>query len=216
MANEASPFSGSADSAEDTIYLRRLRLSAVVGYDAWGRPGKAQPVVICIQLNLDTSKTSNSDDLQFSFSYGQMCKEVTSAVDGKSFQDVASLVYELREAARVWPGKTIQCQISLPKTLLRVDGGLTGDFVLVRSSDFWDVSSRRYVIKGAKAACIIGVNAHERLEKQTVNVDLIISGEGTQYSRNRFIPFSDNQNPQDLVKSVLEVGALHFDPERSC
>ena len=192
--------SGAAAAIEDTIYLRNLRLSAIVGPDAWGRTGKSQPVVICIQLHLDTSQTGISDDLQHSFSYGQMCKVITSTVDGNNFGDIDHLTSELGKAAQLWPGKTIHGQVMLPKALLRVDGGFGKDFVLAKQPlGEWMVPVHRWVIKGIKAACIIGVNAHERLEKQAVNIDVSVSGKELVQG------FLTNEQWRALVKQVLEV-----------
>lgn len=198
---------GSATAIEDTIYLRNLRLSTVVGVDAWGRPGKAQPVIICIQLHMNTSQTGSSDDLQYSFSYGQMCKDVTSAIDHVSFEDIDQLSIGLAKAAHSWPGETMTGQVMLPKAFLRVDGGFSNQFDLVKQSPgHWKFLDHRWIVNGIKAACIIGVNAHERLEKQTVNIDLtiLLNGSGLE-SDQGFTPFFQTERWQALIKEVLKV-----------
>ena len=159
-------------AACDAIYLRNLRLSAEVEPDAWSRYGKSQPVIINLQLHLDTSRSGISDDLQYSFSYGQMYKDVSSAIDGGRF-DYVSLVTELIKAAWHWPGKSVDCRVMLPKALLRVEEGISLQFQMVKlAGEAWTLSTIDWSIKGLKTACIIGVNAHERLEKQTVNVEI--------------------------------------------
>ena len=199
--------SESAAAVEDTVYVRNLRLAAVFERDAWGRPSKTQPVIICLQLQLDTSKTGSSDDILHSFSYGQICKDLTLAVDAKTFVDIDRLTNALCEAARPWPGQKINGQILLPKAFLRVDGGFRKHFARLKLPDGdWEVLENRWVVEGIKAACIIGINAHERLEKQTVNVDLTVSWtrlaqESGPRSSSRLLM----EQWQALVKTVLEV-----------
>lgn len=199
--------SESASAIKDTIYVRNLRLAAVFERDAWGRPGKTQPVIICLQLHMDTSHTGNSDDLQHSFSYGQICKDLTSAVDAKDFVDIDRLTNALCETARPWPGQEIYGQVLLPKAFLRVDGGLRKHFGLFKKPDGeWGMLEDRWAVEGIKAACIIGVNAHERLEKQTVNVDLAVSWTClAPASGQRSLLGLSTENWQALAKIVLEV-----------
>lgn len=202
--------SGSAAAIKDTIYVRNLRLAAVFERDAWARPSKTQPVIICLQLQLDTSQTGSSDNLQHSFSYGQICKEITSAVDAKNFVDIDGLTNALCEAARLWPGQEIAGQVLLPKAFLRVDGGFLKHFARFKSpKGGWERLEDRWVIEGIKAACIIGINPHERLEKQTVHVDLIVSWTRlAQASGQRSLLRLSTEQWQGLVKRVLEVRQL--------
>lgn len=156
---------------------------------------------------MDTSKTGNSDDLLHSFSYGQICKDLTSTIDAKTFVDIDRLTNALCGAARPWPGQKINGQVLLPKAFLRVDGGFRKHFARSELPDGdWEPLEDRWVVEGIKAACIIGVNAHERLEKQTVNVDLTVSWtKSAQASGQRsLLPLSTEQW-QALVKRVLEV-----------
>lgn len=208
MADKSDDRTGESVAAvRDTIYVRNLRLAAVFERDAWGRPSKTQPVMICLQLHIDTSKTGDFDDLLHSFSYGQICKDLTSTVDAKTFVDIDRLTNAVCEAARPWPGQKIKGQVLLPKAFLRVDGGFRKHFArLELPNGDWEPLEDRWMVEGIKAACIIGVNAHERLEKQTVNVDLTVSWTSlTQASGQRsFLPLSTEQW-QALVKRVLEV-----------
>jgi len=207
MADRPHQTTGSAAAVKDTIYVRNLRLAAVFERDAWGRPGKTQPVVICLQLHMDTSKTGSSDNLQHSFSYGQICKDLTSAVEAKTFVDIDRLTNALCEAARSWPGQEIHGQVLLPKAFLRVEGGFRKHFARFKLPEGdWELLEDRWVVEGIKAACIIGVNAHERLEKQTVNVDLTVSWTRLpQASGQRSLLRLSMEQWQALIKRMLEV-----------
>lgn len=134
MDDAPRPSSGSKPPITncDTIYLRNLRLSANVEPDAWGRCGKSQPVIINLQLHLDTSRSGISDNLQHSFSYGQMCKDLMFEVDGGNF-DFNSLGDQLFQVASRWLGESVDCKLTLPKALLLVEEASAFDFRLSSS-----------------------------------------------------------------------------------
>ena len=169
----------------DTIYLRNLQLSAVIGPDAWNRPDKPQPIVLSIQLQVDTSSAGSTDDIRNTFSYGQICKDVTAKLDGKTFTSIDHLTSDLAGLADNWPGETLKLQVMAPKAMVRVEGGFAREFFLRRVETKthgwktlnWNVGSHEWVVKGLKLACIIGVNPHERVEKQNLSIDLRIQGE---------------------------------------
>ena len=196
----------------DTIYLRNQKISAVIGPDAWNRADKPQPIVLSLQLQIDTTLASTTDDLKNTFSYGQMCKDVTAKLDGKTFTSIEHLTSDLAGLANNWPGETLKLQALAPKGMLRVEGGFGREFFLQRVETKahgwktlnWHVASHEWVVKGLKLACIIGVNSHERLEKQNISIDLRILGEPevadyTLQSKGGFDTW------RQLVKKISEV-----------
>ncbi|KAL8980743.1 MAG: hypothetical protein Q9177_005792 [Variospora cf. flavescens] len=194
----------------DTIYLRNLNISAILGLDAWGRKDKLQPVILNIRLKIDTTSASTSDDIADTFSYGQMCKEISSQLDGKAFNNLQHLITVLTTFAAFWPGEDTKLQALAPKALLRVEGGLEISHS-IRKKDRYEengvpqvrhVDTRSWSIKGLKLACIIGVNKHERLEKQSVNVDLRIPAINP---KNFDAKEGSSENWRTLVKRVCEV-----------
>lgn len=170
--------------SKDVIYLRNLQLSAVVGDDAWGRSGKSQPVMLSLRLHRDTLLAGNSDDVLDTFSYGRMCKDVTAAVDGKNFVGLGAINSVVGQLAETWAGESLECQALLPKGLLRVEGGFGRNTVMRRyGPNQWRPLSSQWTVQRIKAACIIGVNPHERLYKQAVSIDVRVpdKGEGLEY-----------------------------------
>lgn len=166
-----------------TIYLRNLQLSAVVGQDAWGRANKPQPLVLSLRLCRDTLGACVSDQILDTFSYGQICKEVTAAIDGKNFSDLDAIIFIIEDLSQTWAGESLHCEITLPKGLLRVEGGLRKETVMLRiyeqdeedvENAGWGLASSQCKLRNIKTACIIGVNSHERLEKQAVSIDICI------------------------------------------
>lgn len=169
------------EPVEDTIHLRNLRVSATIGRDAWGRASRAQPIITSLQLHVDTTSAGNSDNLKDTLSYGQMYREVIGKADRASFESIDDLASSLGELFNNWPGKRVELQVLAPKASLRAEGGLTKEcsWELGHSWKQCTLISHAWTIRGLKLACIIGVNPHERFEKQIVNIDLQIEGEIT-------------------------------------
>jgi dihydroneopterin aldolase/2-amino-4-hydroxy-6-hydroxymethyldihydropteridine diphosphokinase/dihydropteroate synthase/2-amino-4-hydroxy-6-hydroxymethyldihydropteridine diphosphokinase/dihydropteroate synthase len=157
----------------------------VIGPDAWGRPNKVQPIILSLQLQIDRTAAGISDDIKDTFSYGQMYKDVLTEVEGKEFQSIDHLTSSLSELLNRWPGKILKIQALAPNSILRVEGGLAKEWYSLRGMQ--GLPDHAWVIKGLKAACIIGVNPHERLEKQSVTMNLRIAGEteSAAYERQR-------------------------------
>ena len=170
----------------DTISLRNLHMTAVIGPDAWNRPGKSQPIVLTLKLLIDTTSAGASDEIAHTFSYGQMCKDVGMLSDGhfRSIDDLTTNLVMIATSKK-WPGESLQISLVAPKALLRVEGGLSQEVSLRKQWDTnvtatqpaWECERQAWLVRQLKVACIIGVNPHERLEKQQVTINLEILGE---------------------------------------
>ena len=164
----------------DHICLRNLRVSAIVGNDAWNR-SKAQPVVISIKLSTDTREAASADDIRKTVSYGQICKEIMQLVEDNTegFPSILGFHSCLHELAteQHWGGSALQISTLLPKGSLRAEGGLClTSCATYHPTKAWPASrSYKFDINGLKIPCIIGVNTHERLEKQLVVVDITLN-----------------------------------------
>ena len=172
----------------DTISLRNFHMTAVLGLDAWNRPSKSQPIVLTLKLLIDTTSAGSSDEIAHTFSYGQMCKDV-AVLSGDHFSGVDHLTARLVAItiSRDWPGERLQISLVAPKALLRAEGGLGQEVTLrkrlVGAQPTWNREGQVWLIKQLKVACIIGVNPHERLEKQQVTINLELLGEHDIESR---------------------------------
>ena len=200
----------------DSIYLRNLQLSAVIGPDAWGRASKTQPVALSLRLCRDTLRAGDSDEIKDTFSYGQMCKEVTALIDGKSFPDLNTASSSIGHLAGTWAGETLHCQVILPKALLRAEGGLGKETVMQRHpSHEWRLLNSQWHLRNIRAACIIGVNPHERLEKQAVSIDLTIPDSGESDNYHWYIG-QGNEIWRSIVRMTLEASISgHYVCQRS-
>ena len=100
-----------------------------------------------------------------------------------------------------------QCEISLrlPNSLLRSEHGLVyrGLGYIGRDIEGETVTvmvEEEFQIPGIRCHCIIGINPHERLEKQAVIVSLGFKTGGQDESRNRFL-----ETYQEMTRVVAEV-----------
>lgn len=177
----------------DTILLRNYHTTAIIGPDAWNRPGKPQPIVLTLKLLYDTTSAGNSDEIAHTFSYGQICKDIATLSDGhyRSVDDLTSNLGSIA-VAKNWPGESLRILLVAPKALLRVEGGLGREITLRKQwiegnavkKQVWDLERHAWLVTGLKLACIIGVNPHERLEKQQITINLDILGERGKTEEN--------------------------------
>ena len=170
----------------DIISIRNFHMKSVIGPDAWNRPNKSQPIVLTLKLLIDTTSAGTSDEIAHTFSYGQMCKDATVLSDGnfRSIDDFTNFLVGI-VLAKNWPGETLHISCIAPKALLRVEGGLGRDITLRKKwveneaakMQLWSCERHSWLVRDLKVACIIGVNPHERLERQQVAICLEILGE---------------------------------------
>ena len=123
------------------------------------------------------------------------------------------LSFEIASLADNWPGETLKIVALAPKALLRVEGGFGREIVLrrteIKKNEFnqlvWHVGSHEWFIEGMKVACIIGVNEHERVEKQMVSIRLKIMGEEEKEKEYSEQIREGNEMWRRLVRRVCEV-----------
>lgn len=188
-------------------------MTAIIGPDAWNRPGKSQPIVLTLKLSFDTTSAGTSDEIAHTFSYGQMCKDITMLSEGhfRNIDDLTSNLVGIA-LAKNWPGESLQISVVAPKALLRVEGGLGREVRVRKQQQVWDLERHAWLVTELKVACIIGVNPHERLEKQQVTVNLEILGESGRAEEDYRGGSEEGKSPwATLVSRVCSVsrGSLH-------
>ena len=196
----------------DTISVCGLSTTAIIGPDAWNRPRKPQPLVLSLYLTIDTTSAGTSDNVAHTFSYGQMCKDVDAKTRNGDFSSIDHLTSDIASLADDWPGETLKIVVLAPKALLRVEGGFGREIVLrrreIKTNEFkqlvWHVGSHEWFVQGLKVACIIGVNEHERVEKQMVTIRLKMMGEKEKEDYSEQIR-EGNEMWRRLIRRVCEV-----------
>ena len=166
-------------AGRDIIFLHNLHLSTVTGPDAWKRPGKKQPLILSIRCECPLQEAGILDDITQTLSYGQICKDLTSEIEGQDWPSIGHLVRAMPRIANGWPVRSRkELTFRLPAALLRAEGGLvvraTLEWMHLQNGHAFSgwAAAGEWAVKRLKVACIIGVNPHERLEKQDVVIDI--------------------------------------------
>ena len=197
------------DDCYDYIYLRNLHLTATIGKDAWERAGKPQPVIVTLRLQRRVSRAAASDNIEDTVSYGQICKDVMSRVEAqKEYADLLDFSMDMHILAvtKKWCGTSLHIRTMLPKGSLRAEGGIGLEAAGTPGEPGVLVdSSMKFLVQDLRIPCIIGVNAHERLAKQTVVVNLQITED---QSRDFELPGSHHEHWEGLTREVVQVSLL--------
>lgn len=172
-----------------TVSVRNLSCTSSAALDAWGRPGKSQPLLVSASVSFRqpfaTASASDSVTGGDTVHYGEMSKEILAAV--KRGTD-SSLSAQLGTACAVLTGKREGSKVLMDKTkvkafdvrLLLPKASLMGEGVSLRTLAVLGEEGRteRYgcVLKlhRLRVPVLVGVNANERERKQIVVADVEI------------------------------------------
>ncbi|KAF7505135.1 hypothetical protein GJ744_001201 [Endocarpon pusillum] len=157
----------------NTVFLKDMPFMLSVGKDAWDRENKPQPVSITLRVNNVKSihDAAASDDISQSLDYGKLYKSIQSKLGNPGGHDCLSDIAKQVLAAVEVPETSSSVEVDFPKAALRAEGGLRYTANWDKDPDVTNVHKTLQVL-GIKCACIIGVNPHERREKQIVVVNL--------------------------------------------
>ena len=157
----------------NSVFLKDMPFILDVGRDAWHRDGKTQPVNITLRVDHVNSiqDAAASDDISQSLDYGKLYKNIQRSLDNhKPHCNVRTIAGNILPCIQT-SGVTGSVQIDLPKAALRAEGGLR--YTLEQNTNPESVDQYEALrISDIKCACIIGVNRHERRDKQMVIVHL--------------------------------------------
>jgi FolB domain-containing protein len=168
------PFSA---SKMDKVILKNMPFDLAIGLDQWRRFHKPQPVLITIEAQPVTTlePAAAKDDVNLSLDYGKMYKRIASVLgdaDPDTFPTVRAVISRLVDL--IPDCGVIDIEILLPKALPQSLGGVLYRYQVDKSEIEADTSSLALTIKQIGCNCIVGVNPHERLYKQTVFVDISV------------------------------------------
>lgn len=195
----------------DTVFLHGIRTDLIVGLDAWRRTGKPQPVVINIDLApIDTLEaTAFEDNVALTLDYGKLYKSLVKSLSNQVFESLQHLFMAIQSCLP--PTKSSTIEVSLPRATLLAEGGLKIIRRILVSDETGPAVHQRLELSKILCNCIIGVNPHERLEKQ--RLILTVSAEGVQTPLSTAVIAGislDASTPPawlDVVKDVVEVGS---------
>ncbi|KIW01315.1 dihydroneopterin aldolase [Verruconis gallopava] len=159
-------------AASDIVFVRDVQIQARVGSDAWERD-KAQPVIVSARLPFSISQAGKTDDISHTLDYRTIYKTIRFFDTGESASStqhggLISLTETIADALKVEQGA--QLVVEAPKAFLHSDGVI----VKLHCLDSDRTRLAALAIKQLHIPCIIGIGAHERLQKQPVIVDLAV------------------------------------------
>jgi len=164
-------------SIMDKVILKNMPFDLAVGLDQWRRFHKPQPVLITIEAQpLSTLESAaTKDDVNLSMDYGKLYKKISSSLkeaEPDALPTIRALISHLVDL--VPDCGVLDIEILLPKALPQSTGGVLYRYQVDKSEIQVDTSSLALTIKQIACHCIVGVNPHERLYKQTVYVDISV------------------------------------------
>ncbi|KAI5298207.1 hypothetical protein KEM55_003680 [Ascosphaera atra] len=184
------------DDHFDHISLKNISTSLNVKPDAWGRENVPQPALISVKVSYPPGLIHTAylkDDVKFTLDYGKLYRAIAARLAQRSAeassideiaQDVVGVCFaqlEVTLAAQDESGfwsqplnhSEVELSIYLPKAILRADGGLT---YRLRQTGPGGEASKEYSLHGARCYVVLGVNPHERLQKQRIEITLTLKG----------------------------------------
>ncbi|KAF9473950.1 FolB-domain-containing protein [Pholiota conissans] len=165
----------------DVVFVDTLRVEANLGEDCWGR-SRAQPVEITVYLHLKQSflqKAGESDHVADSVHYGHLSKEISHLVRSKNesanpaFDGTDGLIRAVTEKAFALAGSAaeeVRVVLNVPKMVL-LSSGFSVDVTTIQEPSFVVVEKKVHV-SDIIIPVIIGINPHERENKQRVVVNI--------------------------------------------
>ncbi|KAJ9503071.1 hypothetical protein H2202_001224 [Exophiala xenobiotica] len=159
----------------DKVILKGLKFELAVGFDAWRRPGKPQPVSITVEIHPRSNfeAAAAQDDVKLSLDYGKLYKRISGSLE--KFGECSTIHVLISQLAQLMPDYAfLDMDILFPKALLQVNGGVLYRLQIDNSTPGLVTPTLTLDVKGIGCRCIIGVNPHERLYKQSLSIDISI------------------------------------------
>jgi len=200
-----------ADRRTDKVVLKGIKFEAAVGLDAWHRPGKTQPVELELHLSRPggLEAAAREDSVNYTIDYGKLYKSLKAVVFDKKFESVTKFSQAIRASLPEVSSWFIS--VVLPKGILTANNGI--QFTWSSESEDGSPTSviQNMVIRDLECRCVIGVNSHERLEKQKLQVTIRICAVENRLSPSVLAGVNMEPSPglvyQDMVKEVVEASA---------
>lgn len=167
-------------SGADEIHVRNLSANMLVGVDAWGRR-KEQPVRVSITIRLAESfdKAASSDNVEeATVNYGSLSKRVLQFLNACApiHIGLSTLMNQVDSTIDLITSAAVDAQIVeivLPKA------SALGSGVRLQGCHFLNDVNHNVMsfihIEDLKIPAIIGLNAHERIAKQLLVVNIWVS-----------------------------------------
>lgn len=98
----------------DTLYIEQLELQTIVGVHAWEQQ-KPRPIVIDLELDVDTREAASSDHLRDTVDYKQVCDDIAKLVSAQHYQLIEALAEAIaRRLFADFPILALRLKLSKP------------------------------------------------------------------------------------------------------
>lgn len=195
-------------SVDDKVVLKGIRYEAVVGLDVWHRPNKPQPFELEVHLSPREGliAAAEDDNVAYTIDYGKLYKALNAAILGNKFASINELYQAVKSSLP--EVKSWLIDLSFPKAILAANSGLRMTWAGVVDDNGLPSVIQSLKIDGLDCRCIIGVNPHERLEKQRLLIGLSIWGIENRLSPSMLAGVSMDPSPtlayQNVANDVVE------------
>jgi FolB domain-containing protein len=149
------------------------------------KPNQAveQPISVSVSIIYDVSPAARTDDLFLSLDYSVLTKSIRKCVESQSFsglRDVSRHISDALATALVdfLDGLQVHLKVVQLKSPLYTKTVSIEHLATFRSDRSWVPSQITHFVEDLSCSSIIGVNPHERVEKQDVVVNLAIESDG--------------------------------------
>ncbi|KAF1981928.1 FolB-domain-containing protein, partial [Aulographum hederae CBS 113979] len=148
--------------------------------DQWHRANYPQPASIDCRIRTSIAEAGKSDDVANTVNYGTLSKAIHKlAAYSKSFDDLKAFAEALCKTASETAGNdthkdcAVEVTVTLPQALILGEGfGIQLKQDKSGKEDALQTQSLHAFVRSLRVACVIGINPHERVEKQPVVLDL--------------------------------------------
>ncbi|CAF3985469.1 unnamed protein product [Adineta steineri] len=201
---------------KDTVFIKNLSATAVIGQDAWNRP-TPQPIQISAKLNTDFYQASVTDNLKYSLNYAVLSRNVLEYMKANEHKNFKSLGNIAESVSRILldPKKDgshqVEVTVKSSKSEIRAD---SVEYTLNRTRDGRiDGVLDELNVNGLKLLTIIGVFTFERFQKQIVNIDFSIkvspeSNVSIHELIGSVVQYVESSNFKTVEALVMKIGQL--------
>ncbi|KAI9775357.1 MAG: trifunctional dihydropteroate synthetase [Geoglossum umbratile] len=161
----------------DIVFIRDIAIRAIVGHDCWHR-AKAQSISATLRISTSIHRAGQTDNIADALDYRPIYKAAT-ALDSQQFPELISFTRAICDSAlEASAGQSVEATVRLQNALLHADG-VELEASMTKAQDgtpiaVWEPKTLR--VADLRIPCIIGVGAHERVQKQPLIANLTISG----------------------------------------
>ncbi|ODV81622.1 folic acid synthesis protein [Suhomyces tanzawaensis NRRL Y-17324] len=201
----------------DTVFIKEVAATAITGKDAWNRP-TPQPIQVSVELNTDFHQASVSDNLKYSLNYAVISRNILEFMknnEHKNFKSLANIGESISEVVldeKKGGGHTASITIKSTKSEIRAD---SIEYSIQRSKLDVVTDNDRVKVLGLKLLTIIGVFTFERLQRQIVDIDLVLTvAKNSDITIHKIIndvvQYVEGSNFKTVEALVMKIGQLIF------